>query len=871
MSPSLNDILRAMTTIDWSFAEANTQHASHGLFPYPAKFPPQIPETLIRSLTSPGELVLDCFAGSGTTALEAARLERNSWSIDANPVGVLVTRVKSTNMTESTNSTLQTFSKLLRTCLTDQKAVNWMPTIPNVERWYAPHVVQELALIRQLIFEHLVDHARDIALAVFINVAARMSYQDSETRYVSHPRDIRKGDSVTRFTADLQRAVKTLIACKLPQTRNNVICADSRDRGVWPASESVSLVVTSPPYPNAYDYHLYHRFRIYWLGEDPKTLKSVEIGSHLKNQATNNPIVSFENDMKSVLANTKDILEIGRLAVFVVGDGLFHGASYPTAERLESLGAESGLEFIGTIDRNLPLHRRSVTPAGRRLQVEQICIFRKPVIAPPTCTPPPYRLYPYEKYLASLETSSLLNTRDAPNVKQLAFTYAWNNTHTLQALSERDPESRTKNSTYGPHGLHRYKGKFYPQLAKALVNIANPYERQGVVCDPFGGSGTVAVEASLAGLDVLSIDINPLAVEVARAKIALLQITPSVFSKLSGELLERLRRLGNTDNIQWEVLNKDVYDEVGSWFAPSVLGKLTHLLQISDSLGAVLYPAVSAVWRAIVSDIIREVSHQDPRDLRIRRRDDPLQDAPVFELFSDRLQRLVKRHASLQDRLLMGPPLGSAAIIHDTSENASAFELLQKTNIPIATVVSSPPYGVALPYLDTDRLSLSLIYGISAKSRRKLEEKLIGSREVTKSVTMRLEREIDTTTELPESIRLFLNSLRDEIASDSTAGFRKQQLPAVLARYFIGMSRVMAQLSLHMEAGAEMSLVMGDSRSTINGKTWIIPTINSIAEIGKFHGFSLMERIPITVTREGLKNAHHSITENQIVRLSYDQ
>ena len=44
--------------------------------------------------------------------------------------------------------------------------------------------------------------------------------------------------------------------------------------------ESVQLAITSPPYPNAWSYHLYHQNRILWLGGDPWEFKAQEIGHH---------------------------------------------------------------------------------------------------------------------------------------------------------------------------------------------------------------------------------------------------------------------------------------------------------------------------------------------------------------------------------------------------------------------------------------------------------------------------------------------------------------------------------------------------------------------------------------------------------------
>jgi len=42
-----------------------------------AKFPIELPSRFIRLLTEPGDIVLDCFMGSGTTAVAAIRQRRN--------------------------------------------------------------------------------------------------------------------------------------------------------------------------------------------------------------------------------------------------------------------------------------------------------------------------------------------------------------------------------------------------------------------------------------------------------------------------------------------------------------------------------------------------------------------------------------------------------------------------------------------------------------------------------------------------------------------------------------------------------------------------------------------------------------------------
>ena len=72
----------------WQFPSVQ-QNDSHE-----AMFPVELPRRLIRLLTEPGDLVLDCFLGSGTTALAAAQLERRFIGIDSDPAAIATARTR---------------------------------------------------------------------------------------------------------------------------------------------------------------------------------------------------------------------------------------------------------------------------------------------------------------------------------------------------------------------------------------------------------------------------------------------------------------------------------------------------------------------------------------------------------------------------------------------------------------------------------------------------------------------------------------------------------------------------------------------------------------------------------------------------------
>ncbi len=79
-------------------------------------------------------------------------------------------------------------------------------------------------------------------------------------------------------------------------------------------------------------------------------------------------------------------------------------------------------------------------------------------------------------------------------------------------------KNRTRSvNQYLTHWIYPYKGKFHPQMIRALLNIIGLKENDTVL-DPFIGSGTTALEAQLLGINCIGIDISPLCVLQSKVK-----------------------------------------------------------------------------------------------------------------------------------------------------------------------------------------------------------------------------------------------------------------------------------------------------------------------------------------------------------------
>src|SRR5689334_8517008 len=75
---------------------------------------------------------------------------------------------------------------------------------------------------------------------------------------------------------------------------------------------------------------------------------------------------------------------------------------------------------------------------------------------------------------------------------------------------------RTDKRFYATHAWDKYPAKLVPHLARYAIAEVSSIEE--TVLDPFCGCGTVQVEAILSNRHALGVDVNPLAILLARAK-----------------------------------------------------------------------------------------------------------------------------------------------------------------------------------------------------------------------------------------------------------------------------------------------------------------------------------------------------------------
>lgn len=891
------EVLSILKNFDWSFLEDNTTYLSHDIHPYPAKFVPQLPRRMIKLFSESGEMVWDPFGGSGTTALESLINDRNCISTDVNPIGNIIGKAKTTALCSSDESELNKlvarFEYYLNNtiCLSEyfeenKKALeNEIPSIPNIEKWFAPTIICELAFIKHLIKTELNSEAAiNIAKASFSKIITRVSNQENETTYRAVGRTTYIGEAIELFLKDLKsnfekvKSLSSMLGYRKARFITTNVMQPIVGEGSFIQKDEVDLIVTSPPYPNAFDYHLYHRFRIFWLDADPREMGKVEIGSHLKYQRGKKTFEQFEDEMTPVLENCFMALKSGRYAIFVLGDALFDGVEYKTAERVGKLAERIGFINVGIIDRELPANKRSVKSWARRATSEQILILKKPVYESSiSLIPVKYKLWPYEKLISDMERNVLcgqlsddfsVNTQiDINKYKMLTFYdgFRVNGTEfkTWQSILEHGvvDNVKRKEPKYLTHGIHPYKGKFYPQLVRPLLNILE-IKNGSVVFDPFCGSGTVALEAILNGCHAYGCDINPIAVEIATAKNNIIKVTPYEFEK--HVMFFRKELDGYIEANYHDVFDIEAIEEIQSWFPEKVISKLGFIL---SKIKQVPDERIRCFLKVVLSSIIREISQQDPSDLRIRRRKEPLDDAPVIELYVSNLEKQYKNIIDFHKISNNAPnPIGDACIWRG---NATDIDQVLKNvaENSVDIVITSPPYATALPYIDTNRLNMLILDGLNAEKRVPIEAEMTGTREIKKTTRDYYEKRIvldDYASIVSETAKNVIYKIFSENVN-SNVGFRKRNMAALIYMYFNDMTEVMKTLNTVVKSNGYICMVIGDTTTTTGVEKVAIKTTQMLRETGEYLGWSLISDIPVSVTVEKYKHMNNSITENNIL------
>jgi hypothetical protein len=208
-----------------------------------------------------------------------------------------------------------------------------------------------------------------------------------------------------------------------------------------------------------------------------------------------------------------------------------------------------------------------------------------------------------------------------------------------------------------------------------------------------------------------------------------------------------------------------------------------------------------------------------------------------------------------------------AEVYEGDTRNAEAFAKAGISNAAMHAVVTSPPYATALPYIDTDRLSILLFCKLGSRERVQIEQDLTGSREIKTQARKQIEEAIESKQfqSIPSNTACKIISDLHVRNASTEAGFRKRAMAALLYRYFRDMAKAMTNISAVLRSGASAFFVIGDNYTQAGRHKITIKSCTALKEIAAYLDWQIHDVIPISVTTENRLNAKNSITRNEIL------
>ena len=367
--------------IDWSFADSKPD-ALNQIHPYPAKFIADIPASALSLVDVPGA-ILDPFCGSGTTLVEAARIGRKGVGIDLNPIATLVTRAKLSGWQPADGELFKNHREGLAQAILNgdaEEAARARAIIPRLDHWFTD--TGQLALAGATSYLRSLkgsDPWHDRVGAAISAVVVRVSRQESDTRYAAIDKPVDAPSIAAMAARALDKVAftaSTLANQARPLIPPTVLTGDAAVSVAALEECSVAASIFSPPYPNAYEYWLYHKYRMYWLGYDPIEVRSKEIGARPYYSGTGRLTEKdFAGQMSAVFAALSAATVPGGVSLVVVGDSIIRGRYIDNGVLVSRVAAEAGFEEVARTRRVIRRTRRSFNLSVARAKHEHVLLF----------------------------------------------------------------------------------------------------------------------------------------------------------------------------------------------------------------------------------------------------------------------------------------------------------------------------------------------------------------------------------------------------------------------------------------------------------------------------------------------------------------
>lgn len=297
------------------------------------------------------------------------------------------------------------------------------------------------------------------------------------------------------------------------------------------------------------------------------------------------------------------------------------------------------------------------------------------------------------------------------------------------------------------HLIHSYPAKLLTNIPYFFLATDTLCPKNGIVLDPFCGTGTVLLEAVLSGRNAWGADSNPLAEAITEVKTNYIP---------KEELMETLTLL--LEQSKQMTVNQHYPDAIAVWFAPSTLKQLSALQTVINDL---TNERQKAFFALCFSSVVRKVSFADPsisvpvhwnperfsanpnRMVKVRSKLQQLQNVNVIEKFEAVCKANIDRVESL-----------NGMIREEVSANVISKDARQ-LGIPdesVDMILTSPPYAGAQKYIRASWLNLYWLNLVKLEDIKELKKHNIGREDYRKGEVFECYTEIEAADKVLQEL-----------------------------------------------------------------------------------------------------------------------
>lgn len=318
------------------------------------------------------------------------------------------------------------------------------------------------------------------------------------------------------------------------------------------------------------------------------------------------------------------------------------------------------------------------------------------------------------------------------------------------------------------HSYHRYPAKFIAPLARQVIELYS--KTDGLVCDPFMGSGTTLLEALLTGRAGVGVDINPVARLISQAKIRPLE--PALLSRSVSGTLKLSERI---DPITPE------HKRIDYWFTPATKLELGRLLA---AIMAEPDEEIKTFLLCGFSHILKNCSRWSMKSSK------PLIDSKkaipsATAVFKRHILYMSRRNTALWE-YLTGQNIKPRPILAECGDARS----LPGPPGAVDLIVTSPPYVTSYEYSDLHQLTVLWLGW--ADNLKKFRKQFIG-----------------TGQPAATGSELFSPLARQTVASLES---RNRLAAKGVMAYFKSMQQCFTEWHTKLRSGGTACIVIGDTK-----------------------------------------------------------